>query len=444
LAANLVKRQCQSHHNRVNYTPLDPREILFPARLQEAGYRTALVGKTHLYYRYPPTAQEAARTGFDLVDLHDGVPFTDPYSAYVQWRDANDPQHKIPYRRLAKDVARLRDTLPPGTNPYRAAIDEKYTDTTWTGLRTRERITEMAAGPKPFFIFCSFWKPHGPYEVSVPFDSMYNNVNIPLPPAETLETIGQLPLPTQKLILRGKKPEYLTDRTDLEWSYRSYYGTISHIDREIGLILNTLKSAGLADNTIVIFSADHGDQLLEHGLFGKNVFFESSIHVPFLIAYPGHLKPGRYDEFSESVDVVPTLCELMGIDEPVNCQGMSMAPLIDGSGRPFTARDAVFSENVIPEVITGKEMLFEFKKGEGVAGIRHPDAKMVRTSRWKYNYYPDGYAELYDLASDPGERHNLASDPAQKPVIEDMKTRLLQWLITADETDQIQPRWLIH
>jgi arylsulfatase A-like enzyme len=447
-ASYFTGRYPHSHHNRVNYTPLSQTEILLPARLKEAGYQTALVGKSHLYYHYPPTSEEAGKTGgFDLVDLHDdGALFSDKYSDYVKWRDANDPLHAISFHRLAKDVKPERHATPPGENPYRAAIDAKYTATAWTGLRTRERIKEMSASDKPFFIFCSFFKPHSPYDVPVPYDSMYNNVNIPLPEPETLESIEKLPLPAQKLILRGKRPEYLTPRTDLEWIYRSYYGNVSQIDSEIGQILDMLNAAGVADNTIIILNADHGDQLLEHGLFGKNIFFEPSIHVPMLIGYPHHIVPGKYDALTECVDVEPTLFEMVGLDEPQSCQGDSFLPLIDGSGRPGHPRDAVFSENVIPEVITGgnKEMLFEFKKGQGVAGIRHPDAKMVRTDRWKYIYYPEGYAELYDLQTDPHERHNLASDPAEQPVVDDMKTRLLQWLCTADEPDQIQPRWLIH
>jgi arylsulfatase A-like enzyme len=164
---------------------------------------------------------------------------------------------------------------------------------------------------------------------------MYSDVEIPLPEPESAETIGRLPLPVQKLILRGKKPEYAMDRTQLQWLYRSYYGTVSHLDREVGLILDALKEAGLNDTTIVVFTSDHGDQLLEHGLTGKNVFFEASIRAPLM--------------------------------------------------------------------------------------IRHPDAKMVRTRRWKYNYYPEGCEELYDLEGDPQERRNLAGDPACKSVVDDLR-----------------------
>ena len=103
----------------------------------------------------------------------------------------------------------------------------------------------------------------------------------------------------------------------------------------------------------------------------------------------------------------------------------------------------MFSENVIPEVITSGGLDFSFAKGEGVKGVRHPDAKMVRTRRWKYNYYPEGYEELYDLQNDPQEQHNLAADPTHKSVVDDLRQRLLNWLITADEVDQIAPRWVI-
>ena len=101
----------------------------------------------------------------------------------------------------------------------------------------------------------------------------------------------------------------------------------------------------------------------------------------------------------------------------------------------------MFSENVIPEVING--MQFFFEKGKGVKGIRHPDAKMVRTRRWKYNYYPQGHAELYDLQADPKEYVNLAGQPGHQQIEQHMKDLLLHWLTTADEPDQIARRWEI-
>ena len=424
-------RYPHSHRNRVNYTPLDRREVLMQSRLRDAGYATASVGKLHYY---PPTVAEAKRTGFDSVELHDATTALDRFSDYIAWREQHDPQASRPHRGIAKNI-------PDGKNPFRQAIDEKYTETTWTGLRTRHHIRELATGDKPFFLFSSFWKPHSPFEVPQPFDAMYDDVEIPLPTRMTLDQINRLPTPLRTLILRFR-PSYETDRDQLEWMYRSYYGAISHIDREVGLILDELDAAGVTENTIVVFSSDHGDQLLEHGLMGKNCFFEASVRVPFIIRFPKQVPPAKYDELVEAVDLLPTLFELVGLAEPYPNQGHSLVSLISKNGGDYIPREAVFSENVIPEVIAGNRESFEFIKGEGIRGIRHPDAKMVRTRRWKYIYYPEGFAELYDLQRDPNEMTNLADEAKYREQVYEMKDRLLHWLTTADEADQIAPRWL--
>ncbi|MCA9011407.1 MAG: sulfatase-like hydrolase/transferase [Planctomycetaceae bacterium] len=424
-------RYPHSHRNRVNYTPLDRGEVLMQSRLQEAGYATAAVGKLHYF---PPTVMEARRTGFESVELHDAVTSLDRFSDYIAWRKQHDPQSGIQHRTLASDI-------PVGQNPFRQAIDERYSETTWTGERTRHHLRRLSLSKKPFFLFSSFWKPHSPFEVPQPFDAMYDEIEIPLPKQMTLDEIMKLPPPLRTLILRFR-PEYETDRERLQWMYRSYYGAISHVDREVGLILKTLDEAGVADNTIVVFTSDHGDQMLEHGLMGKNCFFESSVRVPFLIRFPGHVRPAQYQELIESVDLLPTLFELIGLPEPYTSQGKSLAGLISPSPRHYVPRTAVFSENVIPEVITGTRESFEFVKGEGIRGTRHPDAKMVRTKRWKYIYYPDGFEELYDLETDPDEMSNLALNDDFREQIYEMKDLLLHWLTTADEADQIAPRWL--
>jgi len=424
-------RYPHSHKNRVNYTPLSRSEVLMQRRLKEAGYVTAAVGKLHLH---PPTPEEARRSGFDFVELHDAVPYLDRFSDYVKWRNERDPKRAIHYRRCARDIE-------PGRNPFRAAIDEEYTDTAWVGLRTRHYLKQLAGGEKPFFLFSSFWKPHSPFEVPRPYDTMYDAVEIPLPRPMSRAQIEALPPPLASLILRGKKPPYGMDRERLQWAYRSYYGCISQIDSEVGRILETLKALGREKDTIVVFSSDHGDQLLKHGLMGKNCFFEESVRVPFIIGWPGRVKPGQYTQLVECVDLLPTLFELAGLPEPYENQGRSLAPLIADLGRPYVEREAVFAENVIPEVING--MGFFFEKGKGVKGTRHPDAKMVRTRRWKYNYYPDGYAELYDLRDDPDEYRNLAGQRRHAEVEARMKDLLLRWLTTADEADQIAPRWEI-
>ena len=437
-------RYAHAHKNRVNYTRLPATETLFPKRLQEAGYRTGIVGKSHLYYEYPPTPDEARRTGFDDVALHDGAGSTDPWSDYVTWRNANDPQKGVPYRKTVEDVPERKAQLGPGDNPFRTVIDKQYTDTAWTGMRTREQLKQYAQAGEPFFLFSSYWKPHSPFEVPAPYDSRYSGVEIPLPRRETREHIEAMPPHLEHMILRdeyrGRPPVFEMDRDRLQWIYRSYYGSITHIDDEVGATLKALEELGLAENTIVIFASDHGDELLEHGHMGKNVLFEGSVRVPFMLRYPGHIKPGAYGELVMAIDLLPTLFDFCGLETPYHTHGMSLAPLVTESDTRYAARDCVFSENVMPEVFA---KVYNFEKGKGVMGVRHPDAKMLRTRRWKYNYYPPGYEELFDLEADPGEFVNLAGDPAHKATRDDMNQRMLDWLITATETDQIAETWQV-
>ena len=270
---------------------------------------------------------------------------------------------------------------------------------------------------------------------------MYSEIEIPLPRPATLDYIHGLPKPVQAQILRGR-PEYDMDRALLQWVYRSYYGGISMVDREVGHILDELDRSGKARDTIVILSSDHGDQLLEHGLHGKNVFFEESVHVPLFMRYPAHIRPGKYADLIETVDLLPTVFELCGVTIPENCHGRSFAGLAQSGKGGYQPREFVFAENIIPEVIAGGPLDMPFVPGKGVGGILHPDGKMVRSRKWKFNYYPGGAGELYDLENDPRECQNLYADPACQSTVRELKGRLLDLLITADETDQIARRWL--
>ncbi|MBL8227898.1 MAG: sulfatase-like hydrolase/transferase [Bryobacterales bacterium] len=432
-ASCFTGRYPHSHKNRVNYTPLDGREQLIQKMFQEGGYQTASVGKLHFH---PPTAEHARSTGFDHVRLDDGVNATDPYSDYVAWRKANDPMAaKVHYHATVPSV-------PTGRNPFRAAIEYPYTPTAWTGAETRKILGDLRSGQKPFFLFSSFFKPHSPHSIPEPYDSMYDIIEIPLPRRVTLPDIHKLPLPVQKQILRGK-PHYDMDRERLQWIYRSYYAGVTMVDREIGQILEGVD----LDNTIVLITSDHGDQLLEHGLEGKNVFFESSVRVPFLISWPGHIRTGKRRELIEMVDVLPTLLDLCGLPARKSVQGRSFASLIAAqqNGAPaYRAREFVFSENVIPEVITNRGLNMYYAPGEGVGGILNPDAKMLRTERYKLNHYVGHGGELYDLQEDPGETRNLYGVAAHQPMVREMRDRLLDFLITADEPDQIAPHWLVR
>ena len=420
------------HRNRVNYTAMHSNDKLMQAYLRDAGYTTGCVGKLHYY---PPTRDFAMSTGFDRVLLHDGA-HTDHHSDYVAWLRTVSPEEADDYR------YRQTDPVQSG-NPHRTRMPDELHETTWCGRETRNMLKEFAGAGRPFFLFSSYWKPHPPFEVPDPWASMYDDVQVPMPERITLGEIRRYPLPVQKIILRVQPPEYQIPDEARQWMYRSYYGAISQIDREVGLTLQTLAELGLTDNTIVVFCSDHGDDMFEHGFRGKNLFFDSSIRVPMMIRLPDLVRPGVFHDLVETTDLLPTLFDLAGLDTPMRNQGQSfVSPITTGpSGTHYAEREYVFSENIIPEVITWDRFDYPYVRGEGISGIRHPDAKMVRSSKWKYNYYVGHGQELYDLEADPLEKHNLADKPAQTDRIARMKGALLDWMITADEPDQIAPRW---
>ena len=424
-------RYPHSHKNRVNYTAMHDDLKLMQRYYRELGYRTAFAGKLHYF---PPSREYALTTGFDDGCIHDAGP-TDKYSDYVSWLKEHGryPQDGN-YRKCRGD----------DPNPFSTVLPDEYHETTWCGLKTRELLRDLAGRDQPFFLFSSYWKPHSSFEIPEPWASMYKDAKISLPKRMPRDYFDKIPAALRSFALRNGWRHFDMSDESIAWEYRAYYGAISQIDHEVGLTLKVLDELGLQDNTIVVFCSDHGDVMHEHGMVDKNTFFESSIHVPFIIRYPGIVQPGVYDQLVESTDVLSTLLSLSGGQIPWADEGRPfsslIAPGIDGP--EYLERDCVFAENIIPEVIADAHNPFEFIRGEGIKGIRHPDAKMVRTRRWKYNYYA-GEEELYDLETDPEELHNRAHEPGCAAIKTELKNRLLDWMITSDENSQIAPRWFV-
>ena len=195
------------------------------------------------------------------------------------------------------------------------------------------------------------------------------------------------------------------DRAAHERALAAYCGCIEWVDDAIGRLLATLDYLGLAENTLVIYSSDHGEMAGERGTWQKSVFYEASARVPLLMRLPGVTTAGgrHIDAPVGLIDMFPTFCELAGTSTPAACGGTSLLPLLRGGA---IARAAIFSESVVIH-------------SPGDAGC------MIRTGRWKYNAYLDGTEELYDLDADPGEWMNLAAASACATVRADLRHRVL-------------------
>ena len=178
------------------------------------------------------------------------------------------------------------------------------------------------------------------------------------------------------------------------------------VDAQIGRVLDALRSSGLEDETVVVFTSDHGDLDAAHRLEHKSILYEEAARVPLIVSHRGVTPPGVVDRehlVSVGLDLIPTLCDFAGIDPPEGLLGRSVRPLAEG--RPPKA----WRQYVVAESRVGR---------------------MVRTARYKYNLYESGAhrEQLIDLVSDPGEMQNLAEDPAHAEVLHTPRTLLRRWI----------------
>jgi arylsulfatase len=221
-----------------------------------------------------------------------------------------------------------------------------------------------------------------------------------------------------------------------------YYGMVRFVDDGLGQILDALESLGLRENTIVVFTSDHGDFMGEHGMQCKGgVFYDCLTRIPLILSWPGQVAAGQREEgMVNLIDVVPTLLQLQGLDVPRSMRGKAL-PTVTGAA----PRDAAFSEYGAggPPFLTsdlealpppyGRKALIDSLRWREAEGRR----KMVRTREWKYVHDPMGdLDELYDLVDDPWELENVAAGPAYRDVLAEMRMRLLDWSI---ETEDGQP-----
>ena len=242
----------------------------------------------------------------------------------------------------------------------------------------------------------NFRRPHHPFNPPAPFDKMYQGAQFPASHAKAGEMVNKPQ--QQKAAIENSVGFDLRTLTPaaLDLVKQYYYGMISENDKYIGTILDELERAGLRDRTIVVFNADHGEMLGDHGLLFKGSYmYDGVVKVPLIIRAPGKLPPGkRVDSLVEEVDLMPTLLNLLGVAAPLGVQGQSLM------GK---AKQAVFSE--------------------------FPTIRMARTSEWKLVHYTKAnYGELYHLSEDPYELDNLHADPKYANARADMEALLFDWL----------------
>ena len=401
------------HGNSQIFRQTIPQQISLPQSFRQQGYLAVRIGK--LYHYGVPSSIGTA--GAD-----------DPASWEIEFNPAG--------------VDRLEEepkifTLVPGN--YGGVLswyaspkgDRLHTD----GILASdaEWVLERVARDRsrPFFLAVGFFRPHTPYVAPKdPYFGYYPEADMPLVTG-VKEDLADIPAPA----LASHRPEEGT-MTDAQrrQAVQAYSASISFMDAQLGRVLAALDRLGLADNTIIVFTSDHGYHLGEHGLWKKQSLFEESARVPLLVVAPGVTKPGTVARTPVShLDLYPTLAELAGVTPPANLQGQSLVPILRdpsaiGRGWALTqvsrnARAAEGGEGAAKRRAPKAERAA--KKGEG-SGTGRFFGYSLRTPRWRYTEWGEGTQgrELYDHDHDPRELTNLANVPAHAATVAELSRQL--------------------
>ncbi|MCC7352849.1 MAG: sulfatase-like hydrolase/transferase [Anaerolineae bacterium] len=407
--------------------------------LQRHGYATTLVGKAHFQPGATTPEQESLETADRLRDLDFWRHFHGPWYGFehveITKNHGDEPNVGAHYaiwmeEKGLKNWADYFMPWPPDpTVPRRGTgawdLPEEHHYTTWTGERTIANMERHVNEGRPFFLWSSFHDPHFPYIVSEPWASMYRPEDMEpgrLVPGELdlmppYFKITQDPRPDFSVYPGFRESGHLThgfhshaiSDENLRRLMAVYYGKISFMDREIGRILEALDRLGIAEQTLVVFSSDHGHFLGQHGLIHKGPFhYEDMIRVPLIVRFPGRVPAGTTSNSLQGlIDLPSTFLAAAGIPIPGVMQGVNQWDV--WCGKAERAQDYVIVEN------------------------RHqPTAVHLRTyveERYKITVYRDrDFGELFDLQEDPGEYRNRWDDPAYAGI----KCELLRRFLNAE------------
>lgn len=445
--ASIITGLYPSHHGAWTIGVKLPEDVpTVGEHLSKAGYTTGLIGKAHFQplagdsLEKQPTLRDlpfwrgfnGPHYGFDHVELvrshADETHVGQHYAAWMEDKGLKD--WKTYFQPLPGEDAPNAPQRAQNA-PYWARegrhwdLPEDMHYTPWIGERSRAFIDDAQKADQPFFLWASFPDPHPPYAVPEPWASMYDPDD--MEPGSVAQGEHERNAPhfakTQE-----ENPDFgdwhdpheahgcashLYPREELKKDMAVYYGMMSFLDHEVGLILDDLDARGLSDNTLIVFTTDHGHFLGQHGLVAKGPFhYEDMLRIPFIVSWPGKVPEGQVSDAIQSlVDLTPSFLHAAGLGEPTDLQGVSQLDV--WTGQAEEARDFAICENRHNPVM--------------------PHVTSYMNSRYKVTVYREGdEGELFDLAEDPGEIHNLWRDPASAALKSAMLHEMIQGLQTSE------------
>jgi arylsulfatase len=396
--------------NGYSYFPSHYQERLLPHRLAHSGYDCGLVGKLHL--ASPARGQEPrVEDGYRYFQYsHDHKGPNELGHDYAEWLRAEglDAQALLGERQV-NDAASYRQgaSLKSFGGFYEPTLDNDNVpphihQSHWCTDKAIEFISKNRHVGQPWFLSVNPFDPHPPFDAPYEYYRRYSPSDMPGAHFEPSDLAHQERIAAAGVDFQSQAKH--PDELDVAHLQASYYAMIEQLDYEFGRLLKYLDDAGLRDNTLIIFTSDHGESLGDHGLLLKGCrFMEGLVRVPLIVAWPAQFSGGRVsDSLVELLDLAPTICEAANLEVPYYNQGRSLMPILKGAASSH--RTSV--------------------RTEFYAGINYPDAThatMYRNERYKLvTYHGKNLSELYDLQNDPWEHRDLSREPAYAKLLAEL------------------------
>lgn len=403
----------------------DGEQTTFPKILSNAGYHTAMIGKWHLgtnptgfdYWEILPGQGSYYNPDFIQMDgsrkRYQGYCTDQITDLAINWmeeqKNSDKPfllmcQHKAPHRNWSPHPRHF-GKYPMGTIPEPDSLFDDY-----AGRSSLLKENEMTL--KDHFHWGHDSKFHGDNLFTQHFGPLDNGEYRRMDP-EQKATWDAYYEPQNQAFIQKMKDGELSEKEITQWKYQrymhDYLGSVQAVDDSVGRILDYLDQNQLSENTIVIYSSDQGFYLGEHGWYDKRWMFEESLKMPFLVRWPGKIKPGtRSQALIQNIDYGPTFLDIAGADIPEAMQGRSLKPLFEnGGGRTPDWRDAIY---------------YAYYENAAVHAVPIHDG--IRTARHKLMYFPrNGEWNLFDLMTDPHEMKSVHQETAYAPIMKALQQR---------------------
>lgn len=429
-------RYVNSHGATWNRVPLSVAEPTLGDHLRAAGRDVALAGKSHVMpdvaglarFAVAEDSEQGRRLragGFVEVDRYDGHLPPGPESGYADFLRANGYASADPWTDFAiatADGGRAASGWQMRNVHLPARVAEEHSETAYMTGVARDWI--RARGDAPWVLHLSYVKPHWPYVAPAPYHARFRGGDVG-PIVRGLQDGTSDEHPVVSAYRRHDECESFADANVARHVRPAYMGLVAQLDDHVGNLMASLAGQGRLDDTLVVFTADHGEFLGDRGLGEKELFYDEVVRVPFIVVDPdsrADATRGRRDaRFVEAIDVVPTVLDALGIERPDRCEGRSLLPLVRGEVVAGW-RDSAFCE-----------LDYGFRRARRVLGRRPGEcrAHMVRTAAWKYVHWEGFRPQLFDVAHDPLERLDLGADPALATVRAELAARLFDRLAAA-------------